>query len=141
MQTMPRPRTRLVTTIRFDQHGASAYGVTFKYDPELVELLKLTVPPYARSWSRPRREWVIDTIYARELAGVFQRLGHTIIGLDAPRDSSYKGWAQHLFQAVGPRRAPAVHRALTKVLHPDNTATGSTTLQRELNDARAELDC
>lgn len=129
-----------MTAIRFARQGTNAYGVTFSYDAELVELLKLTVPPYARSWSRPRREWVIDAIYARELADVLRRLGHTIIGLETSRDSSCKGWAQHLFHAVGQHRAPAVHRALTKVLHPDNQTTGCPTLQRELNDARTELE-
>jgi hypothetical protein len=127
-----------MVAVRFDKRGGT-YGVTFGYDAELVELLKLSVPPYARSWSPPRREWIIEAVYAREFAGTLRQLGHTTIGLET-RDRSCNGWANHLFQAVGPDRAPAVHRALTKVLHPDNQETGSTRLQRELNDARAELE-
>ena len=128
-----------MVAVRFDKRGGT-YGVTFRYDPELVELLKVTVPPYARSWSPPRREWIIEAVYARELAGILRRLGHTTIGLEDAHDDSCKGWAHHLFRAVGPHRTPVVHRALTKVLHPDNTDTGSTELQRQLNDARAELE-
>lgn len=128
-----------MTAVRFDKRG-NGYGVTFRYDPEIVELLKLSVPAYARSWSPPRREWLVEAIYAHELAGTLRQLGHTIIGLETSRGPSCNGWAHHLFRVVGPRRVPTVHRALTKVLHPDNAATGSVELQRELNDARAELE-
>jgi hypothetical protein len=44
-------------------------------------------------------------------------------------------WASMLFTTVGPDRAKSVHRALTKVLHPDNPNTGDDTMWRELNDA------
>lgn len=43
-----------------------------------------------------------------------------------------------LLAAVGPARVTAVHRALTKVLHPD-TPTGDTALQQQLNDAVAAV--
>ena len=71
--------------------------------------------------------------------------GHLIIGIDVTdppprRNGNTQTWAQTLFSAVGADRADQVHRALTRILHPDNPETGDTTLQRELNDARAQLD-
>lgn len=48
-----------MTTVRFERRG-TMYAVTFTYDPMVVEVIKLTVPSYSRSWSKPRREWVIE---------------------------------------------------------------------------------
>ena len=72
------------------------------------------------------------------LAAELVRHGHTVTGLHTA--DSGTDWAAHLFRAVGPRRAPAVHRALTRVLHPDNAVTGSHELQRQLNDAKAQIE-
>jgi hypothetical protein len=69
-----------------------------------------------------------------------RRLGHTVIGLDdepsAGCHCSGSSWARLLFERVGPGRADAVHRALSRVVHPDNPATGDLQIQQELNDAR-----
>ena len=70
--------------------------------------------------------------------------GHDVIGLDVTepprRNGNAPTWAQALFSTVGSDRADQVYRVLTRILHPDNPETGDTTLQRELNDARAQLD-
>jgi len=84
----------------------------------------------------------VDSAYAAPLAAAFTELGCTVVGVETrtpATSSACDGWAQHLFRAVGPSRVTAVHRALSKVLHP-NVPTGSGVLQRELNDARAELE-
>lgn len=120
--------------------AAGRYSVRFAYDPAVVALVKQSVPGYARSWSAQARTWHVDTDWATLLAAELVRHGHTVSGLSAtPASNPSDSWATQLFKAVGPRRAPAVHRALTRVLHPD-TATGCPVLQRQLNDARAELE-
>lgn len=71
--------------------------------------------------------------WAAELAEVLADAGYRVIGFEVQR--GYDDWAVSLFQAVGEDRAPAVHRALSTVLHPDKP-TGSAELQQQLNDAR-----
>ena len=115
------------------------YTVRFPYDALLVELLKSRVPSYARTWNSAGKLWTVDSVYAAPLAAAFTELGCTVVGVETRTPSACDGWAQHLFRAVGPSRVTAVHRALSKVLHPD-VPTGSGVLQRELNDARAELE-
>jgi hypothetical protein len=131
-----------MTVIRFEHLPSGDWAVRFRYDPKLVDALKVTVPNYARSWKPDGKYWLIGG-YVRELAAAMRELGHTVIGFgtnptpaDAPRDN----WAAQLFRAVGRERTPAVHRALSRVLHPDNGDTGCPTLQRQLNDARDGLE-
>jgi hypothetical protein len=130
------------TTVSFQHVHGQVYIVKFRYAPALVDVLKLTVPAYSRAWKPDSKQWVIDG-YARDLARAMRELGCTIIGFNtepaaavAPRAD----WATELFRAVGPDRTPAVHRALSRVLHPDNGDTGCPTLQRQLNDARTALE-
>ena len=125
-------------TVVFDRVG-NGYTVRFPYDALLVELLKSRVPSYARTWFSAGKYWTVDSAYAAPLAAAFTELGCTVVGVETRTPSACDGWAQHLFRAVGPSRVTAVHRALSKVLHPD-VPTGSGVLQRELNDARAELE-
>ena len=128
-------------TVVFDRVG-NGYTVRFPYDALLVELLKSRVPSYARTWFSAGKYWTVDSAYAAPLAAAFTELGCTVVGVETrtpATSSACDGWAQHLFRAVGPSRVTAVHRALSKVLHPD-VPTGSGVLQRELNDARAELE-
>ena len=125
-------------TVVFDSVG-NGYTVRFPYDALLVELLKSRVPSYARTWFSADKYWTVDSAYAAPLAAAFTELGCTVVGVETRTPSACDGWAQHLFRAVGPSRVTAVHRALSKVLHPD-VPTGSGVLQRELNDARAELE-
>jgi len=125
-------------TVVFDRVG-NGYTVRFPYDALLVELLKSRVPSYARTWFSAGKYWTVDSAYAAPLAAAYTELGCTVVGVETRAPSACDGWAQHLFRAVGPSRVAAVHRALSKVLHPD-VPTGSGVLQRELNDARAELE-
>ena len=125
-------------TVVFDRVG-NGYTVRFPYDALLVELLKSRVPSYARTWNSAGKYWTVDSAYAAPLAAAYTELGCTVVGVETRTPSACDGWAQHLFRAVGPSRVTAVHRALSKVLHP-NVPTGSGVLQRELNDARAELE-
>ena len=126
-----------MSVMRFVQRG-DTYCVTFAYDARLVELLKAIVPHYSRTWNAHRREWLVDAVYARELADVVARSGHTVIGLTASRaDDDVSCWARMLFKRVGRHRSDQVYRALSKCLHPD--VGGEADLQRELNAAHAEL--
>jgi hypothetical protein len=129
------------------------YTVRFGYDPEVVAILE-DIPHFARTWRPATRSWWIFGYYAGHLASELAAHGHTVIGLDpthwqrhgsrhnGAQHNGYSGdgWATALFARVGPERADAVFKALTRVLHPDNVATGDAALQRELNDARAEMD-
>lgn len=131
-----------MTTVVFTRAGA-VYTVRFDYNASLVELLKDAVPAYARSWNKADRTWSVNTDWSEPLAAAMRATGCEVVDLDGSlrRQQAHDGkdWAHTLFTAVGPTRVPAVHRALSKVLHPD-TATGCPILQRELNDARTELE-
>jgi hypothetical protein len=130
-----------MTTVMFNR-AADRYIVEFPYDRLVVEVVKNTVPSYARSWNKAAKQWVIDSEWAVPLATALRRTGCLVCGIDEnPSNSPCQSWAASLFRAVGQRRIPAVHRALTRVLHPDNTDTGDTELQRQLNDARSEALC
>ena len=104
-----------MTAVMFERR-AGMYVVTFTYDPMIVEMLKLVVPSYARTWSKPRREWLIETVYGKPLADALGRLGATVIGLDDPPHRQHAtdpaGWAKAVFQRVGPNRAPLAYRLL-----------------------------
>jgi hypothetical protein len=126
-----------------DCYGGIYYAVTFRYDKVLVDTLKDVVPHRHRTWDPDTREWQILDTYVDNFTAEVRKLGIPVITLQPPppprrpppRSNGGGDWARALFHAVGPTRADAVHRALTRVLHPD-TATGDTTLQRELNTAR-----
>jgi hypothetical protein len=136
-----QPAKRIdMSTVIFTRRG-DIYTVRFRYDPELVELLKDVVPSYARSWTKTTKEWTVHIEYAEQLAAAIRQLGHQVIGFDPPKINDHTNTDPFtaLFHHVGPNRVDPVHRALTRVLHPD-TDTGDTRLQQELNDARAELD-
>jgi|SRR5271156_2298359 hypothetical protein len=74
------------STVEFSS-AADIYIVRFVYNPSLVELVKATVPPQARTWSRQLKLWIISALYAEELARVLRSEGHTVVGL-APKVTS-----------------------------------------------------
>jgi hypothetical protein len=127
-----------MTTVRFTP-GLDGHVVAFAYHPAAVGLIKQTVPGYARSWGPHRRVWIVDPAWAHILADTLRCYGHTVVGLDAPRQTHAgdADWARALFRRVGPSRAGPVFRSLSRILHPD--AGGDTQLQRELNAAHAEI--
>lgn len=75
-----------VSTVEFSS-AADIYIVRFVYNPSLVELVKATVPPQARTWSPQFKLWIISALYAEELARVLRSEGHTVVGL-APKVTS-----------------------------------------------------
>ena len=98
---------------------------------------------YARSWDPHNRCWYIDGFdWALILAATLKNHGHVVVGLEPPPQQRQRGddanWARQMFHAVGSSRHGPVYRALSRVLHPD-TPTGDTQLQRELNEAHAEI--
>ena len=105
----------MTTTVVFTRAG-TAYTVRFRYDPRLVELLKATVPAYARSWSKVGKTWSVEADWAEPLAAAMRSAGFEVVDLDDTlrRARTHEGmdWAHALFTAVGPTRVPAVHRAL-----------------------------
>ncbi len=129
-----------MTAVRFEHRG-HMYAVTFTYDPMIVEMLKLVVPSYARSWSKPRREWLVEAMYGKPLADALRRLDCTIVGIDdhpqRPHGTDTAGWARSVFARVGSSRAPLAYKLLSRLCHPDHG--GDHQLQVELNRAYAEL--
>lgn len=134
-----------MTAIMFTP-SSFGYTVKFTYNRDAVELLKIAVPSWARSWQPDRRAWEIEASFGPSLAAAMQRLGHTVVGIEPepqPRTTNTDSgsgdqWARILLRAVGPSRHEPVFRALTRVLHPDN-AVGDTRLMQQLNEARAAL--
>jgi hypothetical protein len=61
------------------------YTVKFSYAPDLVELLKITVPGWARSWDSTTKERTVAAEFGRTLASAMQQAGHTTVGFDEPR--------------------------------------------------------
>ena len=116
--------------------------VRFAYDPDLVVAIKSAVPAYARSWDPDGRRWLVEVTYVDDVTAEARHLGYRV---DDRRTTSRErrrttspptvGWADALFQAVGPDLAEPVFRALTRVLHPD-LETGDTRLMQELNAGR-----
>jgi hypothetical protein len=130
-----------MTAFRFERRGG-IYAVTFTYDPLVVEVLKLTVPHYPRTWNKPRREWLIEAVYGKPLADVPRRLDCTVIGIDDPPQGRCGDdpvdWVRAVFRRVGPARAPLAYKLLSRVCHPDHG--GDHQLQLELNRAYTEIE-
>lgn len=122
----------------------SSYG--FVYCPfELRELVK-TFPK--RRWLPDSRAWRIGVTFVDDCADALRAAGCEVF-VTRPDGSTWtsgrpgtghrstpaEDWAGRLLDAVGPDRAEAVFRALTRVLHPD-TGSGDTVLMQQLNTAR-----
>lgn len=139
-----------MAAITFEPLLLGGYAVRFRYDPIAVDIIK-SLPGYVRGWDANRRVWQVDSDYADELRRMFEGAGYFVIGIAAampppspPRYGGSRGnesdWARLLFRRVGKDRAAPVFKAVTRVLHPDNQATGDTMLQQELNDAYHQLE-
>lgn len=114
-------------------------SVRFTYDPDIVSLLKCIVPSHARKWDSANKTWWVSRAFIETVTDHFRALGIHVIE-EKPPTRQCVDWADELFRAVGRHRIGPVHRALTKVLHPDNAETGDCELQRQLNDARQQID-
>lgn len=122
--------------------GTDGVLVSFVYDADLVEAFKAAVPHTARRWRAADRVWWVATAAMPALTAALENTGHQVHN-NRPRgpqrsDIRRDTWADVMFEAVGPHRADAVHRALTRVLHPD-TPAGDTALMQALNTARDRL--
>jgi hypothetical protein len=126
-----------VTTVRVQPTADGlTYFVRFRYDADLVELIKL-LPQRARRWDKVAGCWRVNATYIEDLLDLLRVNGCRIIG--GPQSSrTVTSWADDLYAAVGLRRVDQVHRALTKVLHPD-TDTGDVELMKQLNAARDRM--
>jgi hypothetical protein len=121
------------------------WTIRFNYNATIIKAIKDTVPHYAREWNAATKRWTVNEAWTWQLADALTEIGCQVVGLTngyrrgADNHTATQladgDWARELFKAVGPQRRDAVYRALSKVLHPD-LETGSTQLQRHLNDAR-----
>lgn len=113
--------------------------VSFRYDPEVIGLIK-TLPVWGRRWNPETKEWTVRESFTSELIGLLEFAGHRVLVTGAraapPPRLAPRGetWADALLDAVGPQRVEKVHRALVKVLHPD--VGGDDELMAQLNRAR-----
>lgn len=115
--------------------------INFRYDPVVVELIK-TLPSWGRRWNPALKEWTVFEAFVPVLTTILEADGHRVLSSftrstppPRPRSAPVENWADALLDAVGPERVEPVHRALTRVLHPD-TGTGDTALMQALNVAR-----
>lgn len=119
--------------------GTKTATLRCPYNPSVVEIIKIVVPSSYRSWEAPTKAWKFHADWVDALASELRRGGHTVHKTapppPPPRSAPRENWADALMEAVGPARIEPVHRALTKVLHPD-LDTGDTQLMQELNAAR-----
>lgn len=69
---------------QFTKTGFTYYTVVFAYDPDLVELIKQTVPAYAREWKPSTKEWTVDDMHAHRLAAAMRSWGVTVLGIEEP---------------------------------------------------------
>lgn len=129
--------------IVIEAHGA-LLDIRFPFDREMIAAVKRV--PTTR-WDPARKVWTASVAVAAALRVALRKWDADILwlGIDCPPFPSANrpggqqhgggDWAAALFAAVGPSRADAVFRALSKVLHPD-VATGDGGLMRELLAAR-----
>ncbi len=133
-------------TVTGPEDPFSIYGgaeVRFPYNRELVDLLKAHVPYDEREWDPDRKVWTVwaASLYLDAFLSGAIYYGHEVLDLrkkqetPPPPQEPSPSWADALFQAVGPERANAVYRALSRVLHPD-TEHGDHELMVQLTDAR-----
>jgi hypothetical protein len=68
----------------------------------------------------------------------YHHTGHTGQHRQTPPGGQTQNWAEVLLTAVGPERADAVFRAVSRIVHPD-TENGDAGLMRELIAARDRM--
>ena len=67
--------------VTIDPLPGGRYAVSFDYDPQIIALLKIAVPGYARRWDPEDREWIVDTVYPlRCFIEALRYRGHDIDG-------------------------------------------------------------
>ena len=127
--------------------NGDGFDIRFKYDPDLVELIKDIIPAANRRWDQHGKFWSADDHWSKVFAGVCQKKGYTVVGLigasppklPPPPPAPVVSWADVLLaRCATPELRQNVFRQLSKALHADLGGDGK--LQQELNDARARYD-
>src|SRR6266481_2573203 len=106
-----------MTAVMFSR-APGGFTVRFRYDPDVVELIKRTVPGYARSWTRTDKTWFVTADYARLLAAELRTHGsnvHWPTESAKPSIANHHDWARTLLRRVGPQRREPCFRALSKI--------------------------
>jgi hypothetical protein len=131
-----------MTTVRFvEQEDSEMVRVNFRYDPDLVELIK-ELSPGVRSFDRETKTWLVLDEHAVRLADVMTKAGHVVVHGDepppAPRPPVEAGFfgpttipsavegalAQALIDQIPPDSRGKVFRAMARILYPDLSPKG-----------------
>jgi hypothetical protein len=126
------------------------------YDPGFVAELKDRVPYGSREWDGQRKRWLLSPLYLDELHTLCKQFSLSVID-ERPaaqtaallaQDNPYASMPDDLRTAfatltLAPAAplcvAEAAYRALAKVFHPDNQATGDHEIAERLTDAIATI--
>ena len=135
-----------MAAIRIDLAEYGRIRIRMPYDPVLIAQIK-AMPSSRRSWEPQSKAWVLHHVDdAHNFVAQAGRRGHPVIG--AQQLGGYEPPAhrpavtaaspievfEHLLRIVGPDHEDKIHKALSRVLHPDTG--GSTELMTALNAAR-----
>ena len=59
------------------EEALDAYKITFGYNEQIIEFIKLAVPSSKRSWNRDEKAWYVDASYKDALLLMFKGKGYT----------------------------------------------------------------
>jgi hypothetical protein len=74
----------------FTEHRGR-YRLEFDYDPDMIALLKKTVPGPMRHWDSQAKRWEISIDWIGPLAGAFVNAGIEVLGLDETNIADWFG--------------------------------------------------
>ncbi|MCB9413317.1 MAG: hypothetical protein H6525_10825 [Actinobacteria bacterium] len=108
---------------------------------EARNIIKGTVPAYARRWSKLDRCWYVESGHWPSLKAAFTAVGITVVtpdtGSKAKPTTSSASWVREAFQECSPELRPKLRAALMRVFHPD--VGGSPDRAKEINSVADEL--
>lgn len=125
-----------MTTVRFvDQPDSAMVRVNFRYDPDLVDLVK-SVSPGLRSYDGETKTWLVLDEVAVRLAEEMTKAGHTVVYGDAPppppkpiveagffapttEGADVTAAAEAIVASLPGQNVGPVFRAMAKILYPD----------------------
>ena len=135
--------------------GGEWFDIQWRYDPNLVTLIKATIPGPFRTYEPSTHTWSASKTWAQAFAEACKREGHTVSGVTTSvfgRNGRQRAlpplppaapvpvlmWADVLLaKCPDAQLRKSVHRALSRVLHPDVAGEVGAQLQKELNAAMA----
>lgn len=127
--------------------NGDGFDIRFKYDPDLVDLIKAVIPADYRKWDAHGKFWSADAKWSKQFADACKQEGHKVIGLAGagppklppPPAAPVLRWADVLLaRCPTAELREKVYKNLAKALHAD--LGGDGTLMQELNDARRAYD-